>query len=398
MTIFGGQKKSPYLNRTSAALLACAVLGLGAVSFFAGGCAGNGGSDFRMPATNGPLGSASAPAGIQPTPRGLTVVRATEPVPNDADDPAIWVHPKDPSKSLILGTDKHEGTGGLYVFDLNGKKVQAITPLDRPNNVDVLQGGSLGGNRIDLAVVSERVAEQIRIYKIDQETGSLSEVGGSTKILQDAKGDERLPMGVALWRRPRDGAIYLFVSPKTGPKEGYLAQYQLMPAKEGKVDLVFIRRVGSFSGVSADGEGEIEALVSDPQKGRLYFADEKAGLKSIAADPTSKPGEIIFGKDLYRGDREGLAVVTLDRQRVLLSSDQIEGGSKIVVWDIGGRTPRRIATLDTPSDTTDGIEAKAQSFGPEFPEGILVMMNSKDKNFNIFNLAEVKRGLQAARR
>jgi 3-phytase len=33
----------------------------------------------------------------------------TEPVPSSgdaADDPAIWVHPGDPARSLVLGTDK----------------------------------------------------------------------------------------------------------------------------------------------------------------------------------------------------------------------------------------------------------------------------------------------------
>ncbi|MGH7599381.1 MAG: phytase, partial [bacterium] len=31
---------------------------------------------------------------------------STSSVIGDADDPAIWVHPADPSKSLIVGTDK----------------------------------------------------------------------------------------------------------------------------------------------------------------------------------------------------------------------------------------------------------------------------------------------------
>ena len=59
---------------------------------------------------------------------------------NDPDDPAIWIHPADPSKSLMLGTDKMESTGGLYVFGLDGALRQSIAPLDRPNNVDVEYG------------------------------------------------------------------------------------------------------------------------------------------------------------------------------------------------------------------------------------------------------------------
>jgi 3-phytase len=362
------------------------------------GCAGAGGSDFRLPSTNGPLGSSSVPSQAQPQRTPLTPVRATEPVPNDADDPAIWVHPKDPARSLIIGTDKHEATGGLYVFDLQGKIVQKITPLDRPNNVDVLQGGSLGGRRIDLAVATERIQEKLKIYSINQETGELTDVSGETKILQDQQGEARRPMGIALWRRPSDGAIYAFVSPKTGPKNGYVVQYQLKPAKEGKVDVEFVRRLGTFSGVDAEGNGEIEALVADPKGGFLYFSDERAGIKKVPADPRSKGQETIFGQDLYRGDREGLAVIEVGRSRYLLSSDQIEGGSRLFVWEIGGRTPKRVAIIETPSDETDGLEAKTNPFGPDFPEGILVMMNSKDKNFLLFSLAEVKRAIQANRR
>jgi 3-phytase len=35
----------------------------------------------------------------------------------DADDPAIWVHPKDATKSLVVSTLKE---GGLDVYDLTG--------------------------------------------------------------------------------------------------------------------------------------------------------------------------------------------------------------------------------------------------------------------------------------
>ena len=39
----------------------------------------------------------------------------TEPVASSddtADDPCIWVHPTDPSLSLIIGTDKDENSAG----------------------------------------------------------------------------------------------------------------------------------------------------------------------------------------------------------------------------------------------------------------------------------------------
>jgi 3-phytase len=36
----------------------------------------------------------------------------------DADDPAIWVHPRSAGRSVVLGTVKE---GGLAAFDLSGR-------------------------------------------------------------------------------------------------------------------------------------------------------------------------------------------------------------------------------------------------------------------------------------
>ena len=49
----------------------------------------------------------------------------TEPVStygDAADDPAVWVHPTDPSQSLIIGANKKLG---LEVYDLAGRRIQS---------------------------------------------------------------------------------------------------------------------------------------------------------------------------------------------------------------------------------------------------------------------------------
>jgi len=78
------------------------------------------------------------------SPEIIKPVIVTEPVNFDSDDPAIWVNPKDPSKSLIIGTDK-DINGGLFVFNLEGKiqKDLSVTGLQRPNNVDIAYGLTL---------------------------------------------------------------------------------------------------------------------------------------------------------------------------------------------------------------------------------------------------------------
>ena len=42
-------------------------------------------------------------------------------------------------------------------------------------------------------------------------------------------------MGVGLYRRDRDDAIFAIVAPKTGPRDGYLWQYRLFHAGGGGV-------------------------------------------------------------------------------------------------------------------------------------------------------------------
>ena len=64
---------------------------------------------------------------------------------DDADDPAIWVHPTDPTRSLVVSTLKE---GGLDVYDLSGLLVQHVAPdaagsglvfnSARYNNVDLI--------------------------------------------------------------------------------------------------------------------------------------------------------------------------------------------------------------------------------------------------------------------
>jgi 3-phytase len=85
----------------------------------------------------------------------------------DADDPAIWVHPTDGSKSIVAGTLKN---GGLAVFDLSGNTIQRIDYADedaRQNNVDLLYGVRLGGLKRDLAVVTERGLDHLRVFAVD---------------------------------------------------------------------------------------------------------------------------------------------------------------------------------------------------------------------------------------
>lgn len=313
---------------------------------------------------------------------------ATEPVATDADDPAIWIHPTDPGRSLVIGTDKIEKTGGIWVFSLSGKTVQSIGSIDRPNNVDVEYGFKLGGETVDLAVATERGVKALRVFAIDRSSGKLSDVTGRTAVFKDRQGEAAAPMGIGLFKRPSDGAVFAIVGSKTGPTTGYLHQYRLIE-DQGKVSLDFVRSFGSFSG-----EGEIEAIVVDDALGHVYCADEGAGLRKYHADPNAKNAAAelaLFATSGYSGDREGLAILeTSPGKGWILSADQVEGGSAIMVYrrEGDGSSPHKhtlVARVEVESDETDGLDATAKPLGNGFPRGLVVAMNSKGRNFHLFD-------------
>ena len=115
----------------------------------------------------------------------------TERVRHDADDPAIWLHPTDRSRSLILGTDKHED-GALFVFDLDGRVIgeKTVRGLKRPNNVDVEYGLRLGGAEVDIAVVTERYANRIRVYSLPDMKEIAARDGTGYILVSDQAADQ----------------------------------------------------------------------------------------------------------------------------------------------------------------------------------------------------------------
>src|SRR5262245_43991577 len=313
-----------------------------------------------------PLPEAPPPA---PPTTELLPIGAPEPVPDDPDDPSVWFHPSDPSLNLIVGTNKVEKpNGALMVFDMNGKILQKITDLGRPNNVDVEQNVRLGDRTYDLAVTTEREAGALRIYAIDAASRRLSEIA-NLRVFETETGDFAAPMGIALFKRA-DGAVFAIVGRKSGPTEGYLWEYRI----EAGPSLRLVRKFGKFSGT-----GEIEAIVVDDALGFVYYADESTGIRKYHADPDHRDAAqelALFGSTGYKGDREGLAIyATGPETGYLVSTDQIPGGSRYFLYSREGDQSQPIGVLQGSADATDGIEVAP---------GILIAMNSRPKTFLIF--------------
>jgi 3-phytase len=332
--------------------------------------------------------------------QAIAPIGETAPVPNESDDPAIWRHPTDPARSLILGTDKIEGIGGLYVFDLDGRLTQAIAPLDRPNNVDVEHGVAIAGQMRDIAVVTERKQRRLRLYGIDGD-GRLTDLApAGLPVLAGGTGEEGEPMGIGVFKRASDGAVFVVVSPKSGPKDGYLAQYRLADGEGGAPALTLVRRFGAFSqvGPTPAALGEIEAVVVDDALGYVYYADERCCLRKYAADPDAPDASrelAAFGQSGYAGDREGLAIFDDGRGGgYLVSVDQTVGRSALLLYPRRGEEsdPHRHAVMRrllTASDATDGLEIRADLVRSGGPRGLLVMMHDARRSFHLYDPAAI---------
>jgi 3-phytase len=323
----------------------------------------------------------------------LKPIAATDQVVKDPDDPAIWVHPTQPERSLILGTDKTGAPeGGLYVFGLDGKLRQKITGIDRPNNVDVEYGLTINGRRADIAVLTERYKNRLRVFRIEPDGSGVSDISseGGLSVFQGNRGEQAAPMGIALYRRSSDGAIFAIAGRKTGPRNGYLWQYRLEDDGSGKVRATRVREFGGFSG-----RGEIEAVAVDDALGYVYYADEGDGIHKWQADPDHPDAShelALFGKDGFKADREGIAIYTRpDGTGYIVCTDQLPGNSEYRVFRREGKPGNPhdhsevVAVLRGSADSTDGIEITSAALGPRFPQGLLVAMNSRGRNFLIYS-------------
>lgn len=329
---------------------------------------------------------------------------STATLSNDPDDPAIWVHPSDPSRSLILGTMKVAAPAGAVVaFGMDGQIRQVISGIDRPNNIDVEYGMPLGGRRVDIAVVTERLARQLRVFRIEPADGRLVDIGG-VPILEGQTGEAGAPMGIALYRRSRDEAIFAIVAPKEGPRQGYLWQYRLIDSGGGRLAAKFVRRFGNFSATSVREENEIEAVAVDDALSYVYYSDEANGVHKWHADPDhADAGRELahFAKTGFRGDREGIAIYALtDNTGYIVVTDQLDEDSEYHFYPREGEAgaphdhSREIAVVRGGADATDGIEISSHALGPGLPQGAFVAMNSGPRNFLVFRWQDVTPALK----
>jgi 3-phytase len=222
----------------------------------------------------------------------------------DADDPAIWVHPKDATRSLVVSTLKE---GGLDVYDLTGRLVQHVAPgaagpglvlnSARYNNVDLIYGFKLKNQKVDLAVVSDRYNDMVRFFAIDPEGAAagdpLTEVTAPGLpwiwVATPAELEEaNTTYGLAVTQTDPNGKqAFAFVSRSAFTS---VAKLRVYATDDGRVafevvetfDLpeVFALPGGGAWSACHDDDGElsqVEGMVVDDDSGILYLGQEQVG-------------------------------------------------------------------------------------------------------------------------
>lgn len=337
------------------------------------------------------LGGEASPA-IEPA--GETTVRpearvATQPVPHNhdaADDPAIWIHPRDPALSLVLGTDKR---GGLHAYNMDGSENQLIAPDAQPNNVDVLYDFPLHQRTVDLAVAGAQAPEPgrgLKVWVIDPATRLLRDVTDHGAIPVFG-GDT--PYGLCTYHSARTGRFHVFVT-----------------GRDGKVEQIELRATGpnSIGGtrVRAFGVGSTaEGCVADDDAGFFYLAQEAVGIWRFSAEPSTRPenGRLVVrvGEHGLVADVEGLTLYAAGPERgYLIASSQ--GNDSYKVYERGGDNGF-VLTIDPVAgrlddvEHTDGIVVTNCGTSRQLSRGVFIVQDghnaSGNQNFKLYGWEDI---------
>jgi 3-phytase len=286
----------------------------------------------------------------------------TEPVTSSrdaADDPAIWIHPTDPARSLVIGTNKKQG---LDVYDLAGKRVQSL-PDGRMNNVDLRYGFSLDGAGVAIVAATNRTDRSLALYAADA-NGHLRNVADGTIPTGFAD-----PYGLCMYRNPA-GEYFVFAN---DADSGVYKQWKLQ-SRGNKVGATVVREIAVGS--------QAEGCAADDANGRLYIAEENVGLWRYSAEPNggSERVEVDTVKNGHlTDDAEGVTVFygAGNQQGYLIVSSQGSNDYNVYRRDGNNAFIGKFAIVANPqgidgTSDTDGIDVTSTPLGSAFSHGVFI--------------------------
>lgn len=283
-----------------------------------------------------------------------------------ADDPAIWVHPRQGSRSLILGTDKKLG---LAVYDLQGRERQFL-PVGRINNVDLRQGLRYGNERLDLAVATQRDEHALVLFGISPKDGRVRELARLPTGLDDI-------YGICVGRNA-EGGLDAFPNDKDGRVRQLRLKRDAVQKGGWSASLVREFRLPS----------QPEGCVVDEAKQQLFVGEEKRGVWRVALGAGQAAAEPVLAIPVsaaLHADVEGMAIHDSPKGRFLVVSSQ--GNDSYAVYDADAphalRGTFRIGInaalgIDGASET-DGLDVTSANLGGPYREGLLVVQDGRKR-------------------
>jgi 3-phytase len=334
------------------------------------------------------------PIEVAPKPRFATVTARVETRPvgdagDAADDPAIWADPADPSRSLILGTDKR---AGLYLYDMNGAVVDFLA-AGKLNNIDLRDGFALDGKRVVLAAATDRTNKTIRLFMLDTERRKIVDIGDGPQ--PSGLGD---PYGVCIYKSVKSGRFYVIAS----DTEGLNRQWEIVARPGGRAAIKQVRDLHLGS--------QTEGCVADDANAKLYIDEEDVALWQFNAEPggSDRGRQIgtVADNPALAADLEGVSLYDLGGGRgYLVASSQ--GNNSYAVYRREGDNAYLgsfaviadgVTGIDGISET-DGLDLSSRPLGPGFEAGAMVAQDGRNvlpdaaQNFKIVRWADIAAAL-----
>ncbi len=293
-----------------------------------------------------------------------------------ADGVAIWIHPSDPSQSLVIGADPGKGLG---TFDLQGKLIEVVNfGKGGGGEVDVRYNFLLHGKNISIVVSANNEENTLRIFAVDIQTRLLKEVTGKRAALGINA------YGSCLYHSLASNRFYSFVT----SREGLVEQWELFDNGQGSVDARRVREINIMDGADDPNDRpKIEACVADDELGWVYICQEMECLiwrysaepgqnsKRILVDNARiAEGDNVEGLAIYRtGKTEGYLIASIQNSWKYNVYDRRDGHQYLGTFDLS-----QAGSADL-IESHDCIEVTNVNLGADFPQGLFVTQNGKNE-------------------
>lgn len=308
-----------------------------------------------------------------------------------ADDMAIWVNADNPENSTVIGTNKK---GGVAVYNLRGEEI-AFYPTGRINNIDVLYGFVLNGEKTDLVGCTNRSDQSVDLFRINPNDGTLADI--ADHALQVDSNAVKDVYGFCFYPGSKP---FLFIN----GKNGVVQQFELLATPRGKIDLRLVRQLVFDS--------QTEGMVADEARALLYVGEEDRGIWRVPAEPDADSTRTFVadsGADNpnIAFDVEGLTLYKKNGDGYLLASSQ--GNFSYAVFERNGENSYLASFKITDGEAvdgveeTDGIDVVSLPLGSLFPQGLFVAQDGfnfdvdgrpQRQNFKLVRWEKIERLLQ----